>query len=232
MTVSPRPARSDPWTRLWVGVTALGLSILMVERDGVGPTERRLFGAVNRLPDGLQVPAWAVMQAGALGAAPVAAAIAHRCGRDRLARRLVVGATATWCLSKVVKRFVRRPRPAALIVDAQRRGRDQSGLGFVSGHAAVAAGMCAAAVGELGPVGRSAATATAVSVALARMYIGAHLPLDLVGGAALGIAVDAVLELHEGSGLGPVSGVPRQVGRGSRRRWDPQRPTSATGIIR
>ena len=35
-------------------------------------------------------------------------------------------------------------------------------------------------------------------VCLARMYVGAHLPLDVVGGAALGVAVGAIARLGFG----------------------------------
>jgi undecaprenyl-diphosphatase len=37
--------------------------------------------------------------------------------------------------------------------------------------------------------------AVAATVAFARLYVGAHMPLDVVGGAATGLVVDAVLEL-------------------------------------
>jgi membrane-associated phospholipid phosphatase len=33
------------------------------------------------------------------------------------------------------------------------------------------------------------------AVFLSRMYVGAHLPLDMVGGAALGVAVGALVRL-------------------------------------
>ena len=33
------------------------------------------------------------------------------------------------------------------------------------------------------------------TVGVSRMYVGAHLPLDVVGGFALGFTVEAVLEL-------------------------------------
>jgi membrane-associated phospholipid phosphatase len=32
-------------------------------------------------------------------------------------------------------------------------------------------------------------------VGLARIYVGAHLPLDVAGGAALGLAIDAAMTL-------------------------------------
>jgi membrane-associated phospholipid phosphatase len=36
------------------------------------------------------------------------------------------------------------------------------------------------------------------AVGLTRVYVGAHLPLDIAGGAALGLAIDAALALAHG----------------------------------
>ena len=40
-------------------------------------------------------------------------------------------------------------------------------------------------------VGPGEAAAFRAVIGLARIYVGAHLPLDVVGGAALGLAIDA-----------------------------------------
>jgi hypothetical protein len=55
-----------PRARFALGVGALVLATLPVRRDRVGPQEAKLFESVNGLPDSLERPAWAVMQAGAL----------------------------------------------------------------------------------------------------------------------------------------------------------------------
>jgi membrane-associated phospholipid phosphatase len=122
--------------------------------------------------------------------------------RPALARRLLVTGSATWVLAKVVKRCIERPRPAALVLETKRRGREQAGLGFVSGHAAVASSLCAAALTELPWPARPAAVATAITVGVARVYIGAHLPLDVLGGVALGVALEAAVELAEENASG------------------------------
>jgi undecaprenyl-diphosphatase len=137
------------------------------------------------------------MQSGSLAAAPVTALVAELSGHSALARRLLVSGSTTWALSKVVKEGFERPRPTTLVSQTKRRGRAQSGLGFVSGHAAVAASLCAAALPELGSTARRAAAAAAIAVAIARVYVGAHLPLDVLGGIALGVAVEAAVELQE-----------------------------------
>jgi membrane-associated phospholipid phosphatase len=184
-----------PRLRLGLGVAGLALATAAVRSDRIGPDEQRVFGAINRLPDSLAGPFWLIMQGGNLAAAPAAAAAALQSGRPALARRLIVAGPITWVLAKVVKRCIQRPRPAVLVPETRRRGREQAGLGFVSGHAAVAASLCAAAFPELGSSARRAAVAAAMTVGIARVYIGAHLPLDVLGGIALGVAVEAAVEV-------------------------------------
>jgi undecaprenyl-diphosphatase len=131
------------------------------------------------------------MQLGAFGAIPAAAAAARLAGDGGLAGRLLAGGTGTWALAKVVKRAVRRPRPVLLLAGIRRRGRDASGLGYLSGHAGVAVALGAAALPRLGRGGRALALSAIPLVGLTRVYVGAHLPLDVAGGAALGLAVNA-----------------------------------------
>lgn len=193
-----RDRLTDPRVRLAAGLACLTAAGLRVHADGVGPLEARLFRAANHLPDGLASPLWGFMQGGNLAAAPLAAVIAERTGRHRLAVRLLLSGSATWALTKVVKRCVGRPRPTTLVLGTRLRGRRQSGLGFVSGHAGVVTAIAAAALPELGPRDRRLVVAEAATVAVSRLYVGAHLPLDIVGGAALGVAVEAAVELATG----------------------------------
>jgi len=177
-----------------LGLAGLALSGLPVRAHRIGAGETRVFRAVNDLPDGLRAPAWVIMQAGNLAAVPAAAALAVATGRQRLAVRLALAGAGTWALSKLVKRIYRRPRPPALVRGARSRGPEPSGLGFVSGHSGVALALAAAAWPQLGPAGRAAAAATVPVVGLARIYTGAHLPLDVAGGLAMGLATEAACE--------------------------------------
>ncbi len=183
---------ADPQARLVLGLAGLALSGIPVHDQSIGPREAALFHAVNRLPDGCYLPAWVIMQAGNLAAVPVAAGCALMTGHRRLAARVALAGTATWALSKLIKDLYRRPRPPALVQDARSRGPEPSGLGYVSGHAGVAVALGVATWAHLNTSGRLASLVVVPAVGLCRIYVGAHLPLDVAGGAALGLSADAV----------------------------------------
>lgn len=165
----------------------------------VSTFEGDLFRLVNHLPSSLEVPVAAVMQAGALGAVPVAAGAALVARRPRLARDLLVAGTAAWLLAKVAKDVVGRARPTGLLAEVVQRGVTQTGLGYPSGHAAVAAALATAAGPFLPRRVRHITWIVVLLVALGRMYVGAHFPADIVGGAALGWMVGAAWHLVVGA---------------------------------
>jgi undecaprenyl-diphosphatase len=184
--------------RTVAGIAALAATLLPLHRDRIGRREQQAFRLVNGLPDRLYRPAWPVMQLGALAAAPVTAGVAVLAGNRRLALRLLTGGTAAWALAKVVKALVRRGRPAAMLPHVRSRGREASGLGYISGHAAVATALTAAAYPYLGRRGRRLALGLASIVGVSRIYVGAHLPLDVAGGVALGLLVDGASSVRTG----------------------------------
>ncbi len=203
----PRPVESQrpparlplagPGFRLGLGTVGVLLSALPVRADRVGRRETQVFRTVNNLPDSLYLPVWPIMQLGTLGAAPAAAGAAWLAGDRRLAWRLAAGGTATWAVAKLVKRKVRRPRPPSLITGARCRGPEASGLGYLSGHAGVATALGTAAFQRLSPPGRALTLGIVPMVGLSRAYVGAHLPLDIVGGAALGLAIEGAVTLAQ-----------------------------------
>jgi glycosyltransferase 2 family protein len=189
---------ADPQVRLGAGAAGVLITANAASAGTVGRGEARAFRAVNGLPDSLYLPLWLIMQFGALGAVPAVAGAAWLAGDRRLAARLLADGTATWALAKLVKRNVQRPRPAMLLAGAHGRGRPPAGLGYLSGHAGVATALGAATLPHLSPAGRAATLGVMSAVALSRVYVGAHLPLDIAGGIALGIAVDAAAALRTG----------------------------------
>ena len=168
-------------------VALLGLAALAVSvhRHSNSDWERDLFTLVNEHTLLPYVVVWAGMQFGNLFVIPfVAAAAAFK--RPRLGASLLVAGVTMYFAAKVVKDMIQRGRPAALIEDVVIRGATPHGLGFVSGHTAVATALALVAWPWFGRRGKAIVVFGAIFVAFSRVYVGAHLPLDVVGGAALG----------------------------------------------
>ena len=145
-----------------------------------------------------QAVLWTVMQLGNLLAVPAAALGAAAARRTRLAVHLLVAGLAAYLLARLLKELVGRGRPGDLLAEVQLRGADDAGQGFPSGHAAVAVALACVLLPHVAGRWRWAVGAAALLVCLARVHVGAHLPLDVVGGAALGVAcASAVLLVAE-----------------------------------
>ncbi|HEX8133962.1 MAG TPA: lysylphosphatidylglycerol synthase domain-containing protein, partial [Actinomycetes bacterium] len=181
-------------------VTAGGLA---ARHGHVFAFDTNLFRLVNQLPDALGRPLLTVMQLGALAAVPVVAAVALAARRPRLARDLALSGVLAWALAKLVNALVGRARPVALRGGVVVRGLE-TGLGYPSGHAAVAAALATAAGPWLPRPARRATWWAVWLVALGRIYDGVHLPLDVLGGVALGWALAAAVHLA----LGAPGGLP------------------------
>jgi undecaprenyl-diphosphatase len=193
--------------RVAVGVVVLAVSAAVAGTGRLSAFERDLFRLVNHLPSTLEVPLITVMQAGAIGAVPACAAAALVARRPRLARDLAVAGTTAWLLAKAVKAIVNRARPDALLPGVILRHAGDTGLGFPSGHAAVAAALATAAGPFLPRRARHATWLVVALVSVTRVYVGAHLPIDVIGGVALGWTVGAAWHLAVGA---PTGGVTRE----------------------
>jgi undecaprenyl-diphosphatase len=181
-----------------LGAVVLVLAALPVHRTSLSPAEAAVFRVLNGTTVLPFVLVWTVMQLGNVLVVPAAAVLAAAFRRWWLAVELLVAGGGTYLVAKVVKRVVPRGRPRTLLPDAVIRGAEAHGLGFVSGHAATLASLATVAWPWLGSRGRIAVVVLVVFVCLARVYVGAHLPLDVIGGAGLGIAVGGGVRLLMG----------------------------------
>ena len=168
----------------------------VIVADGrVGAAERAVFHAINRLPGWLYRPMLVAQYLGVLVVPLIVAIGALAFRRWRLAVALVLVVPLKLAAERVPKLLVQRERPGTTVPDAILRGVPHGGLSFVSGHAIITfaiAGLLAAVL----PRGWAVlALVLATLNALARVYLGAHNPLDVVGGAAIGLGIAAVLDM-------------------------------------
>ncbi|MGY1666712.1 phosphatase PAP2 family protein [Geodermatophilus sp. SYSU D00696] len=179
--------------RVALGLVVLGTGVLIAQRGRLPPLERDLFRLFNDLPAVVLPVVWVVMQLGNVLAVPALALLAVLRRRFRAARDLLVSGLLAYVCADLVKALVGRERPGGLPVGAVLHEAPIGGAGFVSGHSAVAAALATAAAPYLSRRGRRVAWTLAWTVALARVYVGAHLPLDVVGGVALGWAIGSLV---------------------------------------
>lgn len=186
--------------RLDVVLTVASMAVLVAStvlaRRGVYRWEVVIFQAFNGLPGSFRSLLWVVNQYGTAITIPVASVIALAFRKWILALSLLISGAAVYVLAKVIKEYVARGRPAALMEEViEREGFSPNSLGFPSGHAAVAWAITIILLAYVGRPWQIAAIIVAILVPMVRMYVAAHLPLDLIGGAALGVAVASAVNL-------------------------------------
>jgi membrane-associated phospholipid phosphatase len=168
-------------------------SRLLARREQIPEVEERIFRVANGATDAIVVPTRVLMQAGTFGTVPALSVLAFVTGRRRLAAELAVGGTAAWFLAKAAKPFGGRARPAGVLEGVRTREGIEGDLGWVSGHTAVATTLALTASPRLPRWARPFLAGVAAVTGFGRMYVGAHLPLDIVGGAGMGMMLAALV---------------------------------------
>ncbi|MFN2557037.1 MAG: lysylphosphatidylglycerol synthase domain-containing protein [Nitriliruptorales bacterium] len=193
--------------RLVGGVAVTVLGGVAAATGRVGQAERDVFRLINQLPHvAVAVSTLGpVMWLATLPALPVLAAVALVARRRfRPALDLVVAGVAASLSGDVVRGVVQRGRPSSLLSRVDVAVPVDTALAYPSGHAAIAAALATAAAPFLPRMWRRVVWALVGMVALGRLYLGAHLPLAVVGGVALGWAVGAAVHLLLGTPGGEV----------------------------
>jgi osmoprotectant transport system substrate-binding protein len=203
-----------------VGAVAMVVSGLAARGGSVGSAERSLFLFVNGWPDVLYGPMFVFQQGGNL--IIVIVVVAALAALLRSWRVLVGGwaaVAAKLVLERVVKQVVERERPGTTIgAEAILRGRVSAhGLSFVSGHVVLTVALAVVLGPHLPRRWRLVPWAVVVLNAVARVYVGAHNPLDVVGGAGLGLLIGGLVNLVVTPASPPAPSAP-PVPDGPRRR--------------
>jgi membrane-associated phospholipid phosphatase len=199
-SVVGRPPRRPRDAFVVIGGLLVALGLALPRLEHISDAERDVFEAINHLSSTFGAPLKTVMMAGVFIAVPIAALVAFAFRRVWLAAVLLASGCLAYAVAKLAKRGIHAGRPLDLLpnTDVVVRGAAQTGLGYPSGHAAVSAALAFAVLPYLPRPWRWVVLLVPLSVGVARVYVGAHLPLDVVGGWAIGIACAFAIHLLVG----------------------------------
>ena len=181
-----------------VAVALVVLCSVAADGEAVPSLEEDIFRAVQDLPDFLKPVFWPLMQFGNLVMAFVATVVALAIKRWRLASGFLLLAAGKLYFARLIKENVTRHRPGEILDNVVLRDSFGGGLAFVSGHAIIAFGIATLAHPYLNRTWRAAIWTLATLACVGRVYVGAHLPLDVVGGAAAGAGLGFLINLIVG----------------------------------
>jgi undecaprenyl-diphosphatase len=164
-----RTASQQTWKR----VVSMDTALLLAVRRWESALMTRLMRMLTRMGD---PAAWVVV-----GLTLGAVSGAH------YAWLLGTGAGLAVAGSQVLKRVTRRPRPATGTVGFAALVKVPDRFSFPSGHTAAAFGVAAALAGRSSGVALIILV-LAFGIAISRVYLGAHYPLDVAAGMLVGTA--------------------------------------------
>jgi membrane-associated phospholipid phosphatase len=181
---------------LATAAAVLGAGMVVVRGGTVPALEEDVFRAINDLPDALYPVLWPVLQLGALLVGPLVAIVALGLRRPRLAIAAIAVIVLKLVGERAVKAVSSRQRPGTSIgPDIHDRGDvSLTGESFVSGHAVLVTALAVVVTPYLNGRWRAVPGVLAVGVAVGRVYVGAHNPLDVVCGAALGVIIGVIVD--------------------------------------
>ena len=176
------------------GTTALVLSAGDTSWDG------RLFHALNDVPPAVATVLTPLSQlfrpAGIVAA--ILLAIGYVVARNRSVLPVAAGALAAglgWALAHVAKEVASRARPYDTVAGAVLRQQPAHGTSFPSSHTAITLAVVIALVPFLARPLAAVGIAYAIGIGWSRIYLGVHYPLDVLGGAGLGLVAGGLILL-------------------------------------
>ena len=181
------------------GGIVFGVCAAIAHNGRMSDAERAVFEAINGLTSSLETAGNAVQYLGILAIGPLVVIVALVLRRWRLAAAAALVTGLKLVIERGVWKLVYRERPAITEPNAIVRGSTATtGASFVSGHVILSTGLAWAITPYLRGRWRVVPWVIVAMIAFARIYLGAHNPLDVVGGLALGLVAGGLANLIVG----------------------------------
>lgn len=176
-------------------VILLAWSAIVAHHWTIGGWDLRLFRDINNWPDkwhGLFKALSIVKSSLWIGVAAVAIACLLRFWR--LAWRLSAAIVSSYVVGWLLKHYIARPRPFLQLGHVHVRWID-SGTSFPSGHVMLITVVMLCVLPYLPKWLRWIVPLVILLVALSRIYLGLHTPVDVIGGFAVGLGVVSFIRI-------------------------------------
>lgn len=190
------PSKRWPWAVVLLASTGLlaGTAYLALTRTLVG-LELHVFRFINDWPDRLRgFFLVATMAPESLWIALAVVIVTFLLKMYRLAWQLAVATLGGYAAVFALKHVIARARPVELVQDVSARVQE-TGMGFPSAHTMIITIIVLLMWRYLPKFGRLLLLILIPIMALSRIYLGVHAPLDVIGGFALGVGVVACMRL-------------------------------------
>lgn len=192
--LNPLASQGKRSRRFFIGGLVVSLSVLfttaVLAAKGVDSVEKALFLEINGGEAPAYIEAIARISSDAVWFAAALVVVSLLFARTRRAAyRIAVLAVATNVLVYLVEHIVGRLRPAELLLNDTVQRAVQDGYGYPSSHTATITIILLVLWPKLSPTYRFGSIVLIALVGWSRIFLGVHLPLDIVGGFACATTV-------------------------------------------
>lgn len=193
----------SPWwvqqLDLFTALAGLIVVTAVVASQPISAVEEKIFYWFYDLPVGWRPSFLAITQLGSAWALVALTIVVAWVKRSyALAIKFLSIGVLTYLAAILLKHFVARPRPYQLFEGVtQRDPIGTADYGYPSGHAAMAIVAALLLLPLIPRQFRWLLTVLVVLVGVSRLYLGVHLPLDIVGGYCLGWFVVSAVEFRD-----------------------------------
>ena len=182
---------------LMVSLSLLFLASAVVARStSISGIEKSLFLFIYHLPGFIAPIMHIVSQFGSVMGMLIVCLCLLAIKKQQIALDVFLSGWLAYIVATVGKVMVDRPRPTELLENVSGRYGGALGPGFPSAHVAISTAVTFALFYCIPKNYRPLLYTWVVLIALSRMYLGVHLPLDTIGGFCIGMLAGFTVHQH------------------------------------